>query len=212
VQSTLTKSKVLSALAIVLVCRTTIAILLAFPDYFPPNFHSDFLLGRSDYFFGPYQWAFYAHILAGPFALLSGLVLLSEPLRRRFPKLHPLLGRAHVAIVLFFLAPTGLWMAIYAEGGAPAAVAFAILALATAASAALGWRAAVQRRFNDHRLWMLRCLALLCSTVLLRLMGGLADVLSIEGTYPSAAWLSWLLPLAALEAIRSTRSSPRLHQ
>lgn len=211
-QGTLTTSKVLSALAIVLVCRTTIAILLAFRDYFPPNFRSAFLLGRSDYFFGPYRWAFYAHILAGPFALISGLVLLSDSLRRRVPKFHRRLGRAHVTIVLLIVAPTGLGMARYAEGGAPAAVAFAILALATAASAALGWRAAVQRRFADHRRWMQRCFALLCSTVVLRLMGGLADVLGVEGTYSIAAWLSWLLPLMALEVIRSTRLDLRPHR
>jgi len=192
-------------LAYLLIGKTTVVVLLSFPDYFPPNFRSDFLLGRSAYFFGPYQWAFYAHILSGPFALINGLILLSDSVRRRFPKWHRRLGRVQVACVLFLVAPSGLWMAWYAETGAIAAVGFAALATVTAICVAKGWRAATQQRFGAHRRWMLRCYVLLCSAVVLRVIGGLAGVLGIEGTYPFAAWLSWLLPLFILESLPAIR-------
>lgn len=65
-------------LATLLVCHTTGVVLLTLRDYFPPNFRSTFLWGREAYFFGAYQWAFTAHVLSGPFCLLSGLVLLSQ--------------------------------------------------------------------------------------------------------------------------------------
>ena len=192
---------IVSALAGLLVCRTIAVTWLSYRDYFPPNFRADFLLGRQQHFFGAYQWAFYAHIIAGPLALASGLALMSESLRRRFPAGHRRLGRVLVLGVLLVVAPSGLWMARYAATGAVAGMAFATLAIATALCAAQGWRYAVRRQFAKHRRWMQRCFALLCSAVVLRVFGGLAEVLGVAGAYPWAAWLCWLLPLAHVELL-----------
>ena len=200
------------ALACLLVCQTTIAVLLTFGDYFPPNFQSDFLLGRDTYFFGPYRWAFYAHIISGPFSLIAGLVLLSDAVRRRYASFHRRLGRLQVACVLVLVAPSGLWMAWYAATGAVAAAGFASLAVATAICVCAGWRAAVRRRFDEHRRWMLRCFVLLCSAVVLRVIGGLSDVLGVEWTYPFAAWVSWLVPIVILELVRINPRSLRHRQ
>ncbi len=192
-------------LACLLVCKTTIVVLLTYPDYFSPNFRSDFLLGRKAYFFGPYQWAFYTHLFSGPFVLINGLILMSSPVRQRFQTWHRRLGRVQVACVLFLVAPSGLWMAWYAATGAIAAAGFAVLAVVTVVCATKGWRAAMQRRFGEHRRWMLRCYVLLCSAVVLRVIGGLSDLLGVEWTYPYAAWLSWLLPLIVLESLPINR-------
>ena len=54
-----------------------------YPDYLPPDFSSDFLLGRQRYFHGAYQWAFYPHIAAGPVTLILGTLLVSATFRRR---------------------------------------------------------------------------------------------------------------------------------
>ena len=71
----------------------------------------------------------------------------------------------------------------------------------------------MQRRFDEHRAWMLRCYVLLCSTVVLRKLGGLAELTEVESAYPYAAWLSWLLPLLVLEVWRATGlRSTRLHR
>ena len=78
----------------------------------------------------------HAHIIAGPLALASGLALMSESLRRRFPAGHRRLGRVLVLGVLLVVAPSGLWMARYAATGAVAGMAFATLAIATALCAA----------------------------------------------------------------------------
>lgn len=199
----------IQVLACVLVIRTTATVLCTFQDYFPPNFHSDFLLGRREYFFGSYQCAFYTHIVSGPFSLLSGLILISNSFRRRFAHWHRQLGRVHVICVLFLLAPSGLWMARYAATGIVAGVGFATLAVATAYWATRGWWAATRRRFDLHRRCMQRCFALLCSAVVLRAMGGLSDVLGAESTYPYSAWLSWIMPLIFLESLlRFPPSSP----
>src|SRR6185312_7281095 len=115
---------------------------------------------------------------------------------RRFPKWHRCLGRIHVANVVLLVTPSGLWMAGYAAAGPVAAVSLAALALATATCAALGARAAGRRRFADHRRWMWRCYLLLCSAVVLRMIGGLASVVGAPGWIDlPATWMSWLVPL-----------------
>ena len=82
----------LSAIGAGLVCVAVGSIAGGFGNYFPPDFRSDFLLGRQAYFYGSYRWAFYTHILAGPISLLAGLVLLSTSARQAFPKAHRLVG------------------------------------------------------------------------------------------------------------------------
>lgn len=188
-------------LAGLLIVKVTIAVMLGYRNYFPPDFNSDFLRGRADYFFGGYRWAFYPHIASGPVSLVLGMVLLSERFRRRFPKWHRRLGRIQIANILLLVTPTGLWMARYAAAGTVAAVGFALLACLTGACAALGWRAAVRRRFSVHRRWMSRSYLLLCSAVVLRLLGGLATVSGVQAAWfdPVASWASWIVPLAVFE-------------
>ncbi|MCA9026866.1 MAG: DUF2306 domain-containing protein [Planctomycetaceae bacterium] len=189
----------------VLIIRVTFAVLRNYPDYLPPNFSADFLLGREAYFFGSYQWAFYAHIVSGPLTLIIGLALMSERFRRRFPAWHRVLGRIQVVCVLLLVTPSGFWMAFHAQAGAVAGVGFAALAFATGLCACCGWRSAVRRRFTVHRRWMSRCYLLLCSAVVLRLTAGLFTVTGVEAdwTYPLTAWTSWLVPLAIYEAFQT---------
>ena len=187
--------------AAALVVKVTLSIVLEYRDYFPPNFRADFLLGRESYFFGAYRWAFYAHIAAGPVALLAGLALVSERFRQRWPAVHRSLGKLQIALVTLVVAPSGAWMAWYAQSGGVAGLGFFLLAVATAGCAVMGWRAALGRRFEEHRRWMWRCFLLLCSAVAVRLVGGLATVMGVDAdwVYPLTAWASWLGPLAAYE-------------
>ena len=203
----------LALLVCLLIVKVTVVVVLGYRDYFPPDFNSDFLKGREKYFSGSYQWPFYAHIAAGPVCLLMGLILVGDRFRVRFPKWHRFLGRIQVASILLLLAPSGLWMAFYAAGGTIAALGFALLAISTGTCAALGWRAAVQRRFARHRRWMSRTFLLLCSAVTLRLLGGLATVAGVHCEWfdPLASWACWIAPLAAFElsGLRSRRNHRR---
>ena len=103
--------------------------------------------------------------------------------------------------VLLLVTPSGLWMAFHAAAGPIAALGLAALAIVTGISVAVGVRCAVRRRFADHRRWMWRCFLLLCSAVVLRLIGGLATVTGVAAPWvdPLATWLSWLVPIAAFE-------------
>ncbi len=136
----------LGLLAALLILKVTVATVLKYRDYAPPNFNSDFLRGREPYFFGSYAWAFYIHIASGPVALVLGLILISDRFRQRFRAWHRRLGRVQATVVLFLVAPSGLWMAYHAGAGPVAAVGFSALAIATGTCTALGWRAAIRRQ------------------------------------------------------------------
>jgi hypothetical protein len=105
-------------------------------------------------------------------------------------------------------------MAYHAAAGPIAAVGLAALAIATATCVSLGAWSAVRRRFADHRRWMWRCYLLLCSAVVLRLIGGLATVTGVTAPWvdPLATWMSWLVPLTAFELREWTRRKSGLFE
>jgi uncharacterized membrane protein len=199
--------RILTRLAGALILKVTASVVSNYHNYFPPNFASDFLRGRESHFPGVYEWAFYTHIMSGPVSLILGLILVGERFRARFPKWHRYLGRVQVACVLLLVTPSGLYMARFAAAGPIGAGGLAALAIATTACVSLGARAAVRRRFADHRRWMWRGYLLLCSAVVLRLIGGLATVtgLAVPWVDPLTNWLSWLVPIAAFELREWTR-------
>ncbi len=198
---TVTLPRVLLLVTALLIVKVTGVVMLGYVNYFPPNFQSDFLHGRESYFFTRYQWAFYPHIVSGPVSLFLGLVLLSDRFRVRFPHWHRWLGRVQTICVLGVMLPSGLVMAFDAAAGPYATVGFVMLTALTATSTVLGWRAAVQRRFLVHRRWMLRSYVLLCSAVVLRIIGGIGTVLEVQALSFDllATWASWVVPLIVLE-------------
>lgn len=193
---------ILAALAALVVLRVTAAVVLSFRDYFPANFDSDFLRGRERYFSGPYQAAFYTHILSGPLSLIVGLILVNDRLRSWSPRTHRLLGRIQGLDVLFVVCPSGLWMAWYAATGPVAVASFGLLAILTGVCTAMGWRAAIKGQYGLHKRWMNRSFALLCSAVVLRVVGGLGTVLQVQSPWYDqvASWACWIVPLTVLEA------------
>lgn len=196
--------RVVVAAALVVIVKVTCEVVLGYRRYLPPDFAADFLYGRQAYFHGAYQWAFYPHIAGGPLALALGTLLVGDWFRLRWPEWHRRLGRLHVLNVLFVVAPSGLWMAFYAAAGWVGTASFVLLSSLTSLTAALGWRAAVLRRFAEHRTWMWRCYVLLCSAVVIRVLGGFGTVAGVTASWwdPASTWVCWVVPLAVLEASR----------
>lgn len=195
-------------LAVVLILRVLVSILSNYPDYFPPDFNSLFLHGREATFAGAYRAAFYVHIFSGPLVLGNGLILLSESVRRRHARLHRVLGRLQVAVLLLLMLPSAVLMSQHAFGGRSAGLSFLVLSAATAGCAIVGFVHAIRRRFEPHRRWMLRCYVLICSAVALRLISGAAETVGVhdpERAYVVAAWASWLVPLVGCELVERWR-------
>lgn len=187
------------------------SILIEYRWYFPPNFdHSPFLSGRRHTFSGVYRWAFYAHILSGPVAVMLGLLLVLSGARQRFRRFHRMAGRLQIGIVLGIVVPSGLVMAQWAYAGPPAVLGFSGLSLATGFTAAMAVYCAIRRQFSRHQRWASRCFLLLASPLLLRVISGATIVLRADSNlaYQLNAWLSWLVPWILLELYWHGRRAP----
>ena len=200
-------ARVIVFLMILLIGKIVVAVIWGYRNYFPPSFDSEFLFGREGYFFHGYQFPFYLHLATGPLSLVLGLLLISNRFRVQFPGWHRRLGRVQGMVVLLGVAPSGLGMAWHTSTGPIAGAAFVVSALLTAATVVLGWRAAIRKQFAAHRRWMFRCYLLLCSAVVIRVLGGLGTVLVVQGSWydPAISWLSWLGPLIVFELMESRK-------
>lgn len=168
---------------------------------------------------------FIAHVLLAAVVTLAGLMQLVPALRRRSPRLHRWTGRAFMVVALV-MALSGAWLTVVRGTSLSTVSSAAILgdALLILVFVALAWRAAVQRRFEAHRVWALRTFMAVSGVWFLRvgLMGwvilnqgpvgmnrtlsGPVDVVLTFGSY--------LIPLALLEiylrAGRSLHPAPRI--
>jgi hypothetical protein len=108
------------------------------------------------------------HMLIAPIALLLGPWQFFPRLRAKYPKFHRWSGRVYVVacIVAGFGA---LATAPYASGGPVAGLGFGILAVSWIGTTFAGYRAAVTRRFDLHRVLMRFSYAMTFGAVMLRL-------------------------------------------
>ncbi|MGH3787269.1 MAG: DUF2306 domain-containing protein, partial [Pseudonocardiaceae bacterium] len=115
-----------------------------------------------------YPWYYpmlVTHIFFGSVALLTACLQVWPWLRRQHPKVHRGSGRIYVfagalpaGIVVLTITPFGVW-------GPNQQTANTMLGLLWLATTLAGYRAARQRRFADHREWMIRSFALAFSIV-----------------------------------------------
>ena len=156
---------------------------------------------------------FAAHVLLASVVTLAGLIQMLPWVRRRRPRAHRLLGRAFL-IIACVMALSGAWLVLVRGSYLSQVSSVAILgngALILVFSS-LAWRRAVQRRFDEHRLWAMRSFMVVSGVWFLRvgLMGwvllnhgpvGMTDDMS--GPADTAMTFgSYLIPLALLEVYR----------
>jgi uncharacterized membrane protein len=139
-----------------------------------------------------WRYAFYIHIATSIFVLLFGGIQFANI---KTKPLHRLLGKFYVAIVLFAAAPSGFIMALYANGGLWARIAFVI---ASVLWWIITWLAYVYIRKGEiekHRRMMYYSYALTLSAITLRtyaLMFPLLFHLHAKEMYILIAWMGWV--------------------
>lgn len=185
------------------------SILIEYRWYFPANFaEAAFLIGRERTFTPAYAAAFYVHILTGPPTIVLATFLMWSGGRKRWLSWHRWSARVLMALIFVALVPSGVLMARRAFAGPLAGIAFGLLSLLTALTAAMTLYFARQREVGRHQRWATRCFVLLVSPLILRVVSGVFIVTQTES--PSAyilnAWLSWLLPLVIYEIGWRTRA------
>jgi uncharacterized membrane protein len=140
------------------------------------------------------------HVAGAATGLVLGPLQFIAALRRRSPGLHRALGRVYIAGCLVG-ATGGFALALGATAGPVATVGFGLLALFWAGATLQAWRLALQRRFAQHRVWMMRSFALTFAAVSLRLGLAALPLLRVDflDGYRALSFLSWMVNLAILE-------------
>lgn len=162
----------------------------------------------------------YAHVLGGTVMLVSSSLNLYIGATRRGFRYHRYIGFAYL-VGGGFGAGSALLLALATVHGKvirPFAfdlmlvgdLGWALAALASAwmTCAAMGWRAARNRRYDNHRQWMIRSYVLAWSFVLCRLIEKVpaASWLGQLGDGAALGWLTWLVPLAIVEVAMQWRA------
>jgi hypothetical protein len=148
--------------------------------------------------------AFYIHVATGTFVLLIGIFQFVKPLLVKRPKLHRILGTTYVALILFFTAPAGFVMALYANGGIWAQISFTITAVLWWVFTFVAYYYAWKKKFRQHLANMYRSYALTLTAVTLRLyVFILPHFIYLHSTqmYVLVAWLSWAPNLLVAEIL-----------
>lgn len=148
------------------------------------------------------------HVAGAVTALVVGRVQFLPRLRRGASPPHRWTGRVYVVGCLVG-GVAGVVLAPGSFAGPIASVGFGALAVAWIGVTVLGWRAAVQGRFADHRRWMIRSWALTLAAVTLRLYLPLVMILDLPFLpwYRAISFLAWVPNLIAAELwLRRTAS------
>ncbi|WP_245327688.1 DUF2306 domain-containing protein [Hymenobacter fodinae] len=151
-----------------------------------------------------FRVGFYVHITSSWWVLVIGLLQLVPALYRRWPRLHRRLGLVYVGSILGLAAPSGLVLALYANGGLSAKVGFTLQCVVWWLVTWQAYRAARQRRWLPHAEWMLRAYAVTLAAMSLRLESyGLYYFFQTKPieTYLTVVWLSWVGNLLLAEVL-----------
>lgn len=150
----------------------------------------------------PYLPVFYIHVYSAIFVLLAGFTQFNQKLLSKHPKLHRKLGYLYVVVVLLFVAPSGLFIGFFANGGFIAKAAFSILAICWFWFTLKAVLLAKKQQFKAHYNFMLRSFALTCSAITLRLWKVILVYLfhpAPMDVYQIIAWLGWIPNLLLVE-------------
>ena len=140
------------------------------------------------------------HIGGAATALLVGSFQFLDRLRLRRPAVHRWTGRLYVVACLVG-GVSGLVLAVGTTMGPVTTAGFGILSIVWLFVTGYGWQRAWQRRFAEHRRWMIRSWVLTFAAVNLRLYLLAAGTMGIafDDSYPVISFLCWIPNLIAAE-------------
>jgi uncharacterized membrane protein YozB (DUF420 family) len=155
-----------------------------------------------------------AHVVFGSVAILTCVVQVWPWFRQRYPVAHRRIGRVYVLGGVLPAGVSAVAIGAVSPFGPLNQVGTVLMGLLWLAFTVAGFRMARQRRFVDHRRWMIRSFALTASIMSNRIWAVVAVVVyspqldttfggsevalgqAVSGT---AAWLGWVVPLLVAE-------------
>lgn len=155
-----------------------------------------------------------AHVVFASVATLTCWLQVWPWFRRRHPVAHRRIGRVYVFVGVLPAGLLALYLSAVTPFGPVARVSGLVMGTLWLACTIIGWRRARQRRFAEHRRWMVRSFALTLSIITNRIWGVVFFLLlspELETTFHgdeklmswtiagATAWLGWTLSLLAAQ-------------
>lgn len=197
-----------------LMCMAAFLMLRTIIGYTSFKTDIQFLALKQDYIDNSvWKAAFYVHTFSAVFTLFAGFTQFSEQFLKDFRRWHKILGRMYVWNVLLINAPTGFIMAIYANGGWMGKSAFLTLDILWFYFTLKAFTTALNRKFDEHRDFMIRSYALTFSAISLRswkIIMTYTGWVDMAYVYIVDAWLALIVNLLVSEwIVRSKKSNDR---
>ncbi len=149
--------------------------------------------------------AFYFHVTSCILCLIIGPFQFIGYIRHHYSKQHRLAGKIYIFSILVAGAPSGLYMAVFANGGLWAQLGFGVLSFLWIGTTYLAYHHVRNRNFKAHMAWTSRSYALTFSAVTLRMWTPILSVyfpeISHDTITASTAWLNWIPNLLIVEMI-----------
>ncbi|WP_442792353.1 DUF2306 domain-containing protein [Amycolatopsis sp. NBC_01307] len=149
-----------------------------------------------------HYWFLVAHVIFGSVAMVGAVLQIWPWLRRTYPVFHRYAGRAYVFAGVLPAGVMALTIGSQSPFGPTTRVSDIVAALLWLGCTFAGWRAVRERRFGDHRKWMIRSASLTFSIIVNRLITPIAMVV-LEPQIPTTFGGSELAYSQSVAAISS---------
>ena len=179
-------------------------MLLKIIPYMDFGFSTNFLGTKTDavLYKTHFRIAFYVHITTSLIVMGTGIFQFFPVILRKFPRFHRLMGKMYIALILLLAAPSGLVLAVYANGGLAAKVGFTIQCFVWWFTTYFAFMEIKRGNIAKHIDMMLRSYAVTLAAMSLRLESYIMyyafETKPIE-TYLTVTWLSWVGNLLLIE-------------
>lgn len=208
------KTKVVYAIFFLILCVLILAMTVTISRYLSFKTNVAFLLQKQDYISNSlWLTSFYVHVFSAVFCLMAGLTQFSNYILREHKSLHRTIGKLYVYAILFVNVPSGLILALYANGGLVAKSAFIALDLLWLVFTLLALYHIKNKLILLHRSYMIRSYALTLSVLTFRLLRPLLEFsteLDKETIYKLDAWLAFTINLFVAEIIIRKKITKRI--
>jgi uncharacterized membrane protein len=136
--------------------------------------------------------------------LLIGIFQFIPSFIQKYPKAHRNIGKMYIILILFFAAPSGFIIGLFANGGLSCKVGFCLQSIAWFLITFFAYIEIRRKNIENHINWMVRSFAITLAAMSLRtesyFMHYFLHTKPIE-TYLTVTWLSWVGNLMIAEII-----------
>jgi uncharacterized membrane protein len=183
-----------------------ILMLLITIKYFPFNSTSAFLQikQREVNSISVYLYIFYIHVFSAILTLLAGFTQFNNYILTNHKKIHRKVGKIYVLIILFFAAPSGFFIGLFANGGLISKISFIILSILWFFFTLKAFLFIKDKNIENHKKFMYRSFALTISAITLRFWKVILVYLfhpAPMDVYQIISWLGWIPNLLIAEYI-----------